>query len=125
LPQKSVGLRRSMIKRILEKVPSLMLLAVCACVAASVAAMLLGVLRTIKLFMQLRVALQNGSLAIASLVEVADIYLIAASLIIVGLSLCELFVTELNLPDWLVVKSFDQLKSKLFNVIVLVPPSRS
>jgi uncharacterized membrane protein YqhA len=120
IAEKFGRLRHSMIKRILEKVPSLMFLAVCACLAASVAAMLLGILRTIKLFMLLRVALQNGSLAVASLVEVADIYLIAASLIIVGLSLCELFVTELNLPDWLVVKSFDRLKSKLFNVIVLV-----
>jgi uncharacterized membrane protein YqhA len=97
-----------------------MILAVCACLASAVAAMLLGILRTIKLFMLLRGALQTGSLAIAVLVEIADIYLIAATLIIVGLSLCELFVTELHLPAWLVIKSFDQLKSKLFNLIALV-----
>ncbi|HSZ57148.1 MAG TPA: YqhA family protein [Tepidisphaeraceae bacterium] len=109
-----------MLKRILEKVPALMILAVCACLASAVAAMLLGILRTIKLFMLLRGALQTGSLAIAVLVEIADIYLIAATLIIVGLSLCELFVTELHLPAWLVIKSFDQLKSKLFNLIALV-----
>ena len=109
-----------MLKRILEKLPALMILAVIACLTSAVGALMLGILRTIYLFILLGSALKSGSKAIAVLVEIADIYLIAASLVIFGLSLCELFVTSLNLPEWLVVKSFDHLKSKLFNVIALV-----
>jgi uncharacterized membrane protein YqhA len=54
------------------------------------------------------------------LVQIMDGFLIAAGLLIFALGLYELFIGEIELPGWLVIKDLDSLKAKLAGVIVMV-----
>ncbi len=62
----------------------------------------------------------DNSLAIVKLLEVIDIYLLGAVLLILAVGLVELFVTSVNLPAWLEIHSLSDLKGKLIDVIQLV-----
>ena len=56
-----------------------------------------------------------------SAVEQADVILIAAALLIIGIGLYTLFVGDVErLPHWLDIKTLDDLKDKLVSVIVAV-----
>lgn len=58
-------------------------------------------------------------LVIAS-IELVDISLLAAALYIVGLGLFELFIGPVRLPNWLIITSLDDLKSRLISVVVVI-----
>ncbi len=62
----------------------------------------------------------DNSLAIVRLLEVIDIYLLGAVVLILAIGLVELFVTPLRLPQWLEIHSLADLKGKLIDVIQLV-----
>jgi len=55
-----------------------------------------------------------------SLIELVDSFLIAIALQILSLSMYELFVGKLNLPDWMLAHNLHELKTKLSSLIVLV-----
>ncbi len=64
---------------------------------------------------------------IIAIITAVDIYLIATVLLIFGIGLYELFVSKLELAESsesssqiLIIKSLDQLKEKLANVIIMV-----
>ncbi len=59
----------------------------------------------------------------AGLVEVLsmiDTFLLATVILVFALGLWELFVGDLDLPEWLEIRTLDDLKAKLADVIVLV-----
>jgi uncharacterized membrane protein YqhA len=62
----------------------------------------------------------ESDLAIVSVLEVIDVYLLGAVLLILAVGLVELFVTPLRLPEWLVIESLTDLKAKLIDVVQLV-----
>jgi uncharacterized membrane protein YqhA len=62
----------------------------------------------------------DSSLAIVKLLDVIDIYLLGAVLLILAVGLVELFVTSVHLPAWLEIHSLSDLKGKLIDVIQLV-----
>lgn len=62
----------------------------------------------------------SSKVAVIMVLETIDVYLIAVVLLIFAIGLVELFITDLNLPDWLIIDNLDQLKSKLIDVVVLV-----
>jgi uncharacterized membrane protein YqhA len=49
-----------------------------------------------------------------------DTFLLATVILVFAVGLWELFVGELDLPDWLEITTLDDLKAKLADVIVLV-----
>ncbi|MEI7814270.1 MAG: YqhA family protein [Coriobacteriia bacterium] len=58
---------------------------------------------------------------VVGFIEVADIFLLAVVLYIMALGLYELFIdSNLPLPEWLVVRSLEDLKEKLIGVVVVV-----
>ena len=58
---------------------------------------------------------------VVGFIEVADIFLLAVVLYIMALGLYELFIdSDLPLPEWLVVRSLEDLKEKLVGVVVVV-----
>jgi uncharacterized membrane protein YqhA len=63
-------------------------------------------------------AKQTKAFAIAS-VEIADFFLIATALYIVGVGLYELFIRDLDLPAWLTISSIEELKQRLISVVVV------
>jgi uncharacterized protein (TIGR00645 family) len=62
---------------------------------------------------------QNPDIVIA-LVEVVDSLLVATILLIFAANMYELFIADLNLPDWITAHNLHELKTKLSSVIVLV-----
>ena len=58
--------------------------------------------------------------ALIALLEVVDLILIATVQVIISLGLWELFVGELDLPEWLTVHSLSDLKRSLSEALVLV-----
>jgi uncharacterized membrane protein YqhA len=107
-------------KFILEKSLYLALIAVLACLVASLAAFGVGVARTYNVIFELLTKGKSVTSSIVAFIEIVDIFLIASSLVIFAVSLYELFIGELNLPEWLVVHKFTELKDKLASVVVLV-----
>ena len=53
-------------------------------------------------------------------IAIMDIFLIATALLIFAFGLYRLFVGRIELPDWLVIESLDDLKDKLRGVIIFV-----
>lgn len=57
--------------------------------------------------------------SLVALLQAVDVYLLAVVLLVVSLGLYELFVGNLDLPPWLVVHSFDELKKSVIDVLVV------
>jgi uncharacterized membrane protein YqhA len=57
---------------------------------------------------------------IIELLQVLDLYLIGTVLIITAIGLYELFIGDVQLPEWLVIRNLSDLKTKIVEVIVLV-----
>jgi uncharacterized membrane protein YqhA len=53
-------------------------------------------------------------------IELVDVFLLATVLYIIAVGLYELFIGKLDLPEWLLITSLDDLKAKLISVIVTV-----
>ena len=57
--------------------------------------------------------------SLVKLLQVVDTFLLAVVQLIVALGLYELFIGEINLPDWLIIHSFDDLKKSVIDVLVV------
>lgn len=54
-------------------------------------------------------------------IEVVDLFLLATVFFIISLGLFELFIDDsLDLPDWLEIKTIEDLKVKLVGVVIVV-----
>ncbi|PPS43603.1 hypothetical protein B1A85_12210 [Chroococcidiopsis sp. TS-821] len=58
--------------------------------------------------------------AAINFLEIADIVLLATVILVIGLGLYELFISQLNLPGWLLIRNLDDLKDKLISTVVAV-----
>ncbi len=62
----------------------------------------------------------KAPLDIIALIELMDIFLIATVLFIFAMGMYELFIEDISLPDWLIIRNLHDLKVKLSSVIILV-----
>ena len=107
-------------KFILEKSKYLALIGVLALLLATVAAFAWGTLKTVDTI-SLVVSSQGRDKAITvELIEIVDSFLIATALLIFTVSLYDLFIDKLDLPEWMLAHNLYELKTKLSSVIVLV-----
>jgi uncharacterized membrane protein YqhA len=106
------------VKRIIAATRYFALIGVIFGLLAALAAFGWGASKTISVVVKL-VQGQTAGTAVA-LVQIMDGFLIAAGLLIFGLGLYELFIGELDLPDWLTIKNLDALKSKLAGIVMMV-----
>jgi uncharacterized membrane protein YqhA len=53
-------------------------------------------------------------------IEIVDAFLIATAILIFTVSLYELFIGEINVPEWMLAHDLYELKTKLSSMIVLV-----
>jgi uncharacterized membrane protein YqhA len=58
--------------------------------------------------------------AAVQFIELVDVFLLSTVLYIIGVGLYELFIGKLDMPDWLVISTLDDLKTKLISVVVTV-----
>lgn len=63
---------------------------------------------------------REESETIIELLQVIDLYLVGTVLLITAVGLYELFVGDVDLPDWLVIRSLTDLKTKIVELLVLV-----
>ena len=57
---------------------------------------------------------------VVSAIEQTDLVLVATALLIISVGLQALFVQRIdNLPDWLKIRTFDDLKNKLLGIVVV------
>ena len=108
------------VKWLLERARYTMIVGVLALLTSSVAALAWGVVKTAKLLVGLVREGGGDHATAAQLVQIFDAYLIASGLLVFAFGLYELFIGELALPEWLVVRSIDELKNTLASIIVLV-----
>ncbi len=107
-------------KALLEKSRYLVLLIVLSSFVATVAATVWGVYETVQVLITLFTKYEDASSAVGYFVQLMDIFLMAAVLYIFTVAMYELFVDELDLPKWLLIQNFDQLKTILSNLVVLI-----
>lgn len=106
--------------KLLERSKNLILIAVVFSLIASVAAFLWGGIKTITVVWNLIMSYGKDPLAAVALIELMDIFLIATALFIFSVGMYELFIRDIELPQWLVTHNLHDLKAKLSSVIILV-----
>ena len=107
-------------KALLERSRYVLFIAVLALFAASLTALILGAIRTVNTIIALVTEANTMPHVTVSFIELMDIFLVAAVLYIFAIALYELFVEDLNLPEWLVIHNLEELKAKLSGILVLV-----
>ncbi len=98
----------------------LALIAVIGSLLASVAAYIYGFIKVVNIILKLFATAFGDEVVTISFIELMDTFLIATALLIFAIGIYELFVGDLDMPEWLVIKDFNGLKIKLSGVIILV-----
>jgi uncharacterized membrane protein YqhA len=86
----------------------------------SLTAYILGVYKTVETIMAIAVGEVKDDLALVALFDCLDTVLVATAMLVISVSLYELFIGKLEVPDWMFVRNLDELKSKLSFVIIPV-----
>lgn len=88
--------------------------------ACSITAYVLSVYKTVKTIGAIALADVKDDLALVALFDCLDTVLVATAMLVISVSLYELFIGELKVPDWMLVRNLDELKSKLSFVVIPV-----
>ena len=106
--------------KLLEKSRYLAVIGVLGLLAATLAAFAWGLLQTVHA-LALIVESQGTDAGITvALIEIVDSFLIATTLLIFTVNLYELFIADVDVPEWMVSHNLNELKTKLSSLIVLV-----
>lgn len=107
-------------EKLLIKSKNLIQIVVISLLASSFVAILWGAVKTISVIWNIIVSYGEDPLAAIALIELMDTFLIAIALFIFAIGLYELFIKDIELPEWLVIRNLYDLKAKLGSVIILV-----
>src|SRR3989338_10118556 len=111
-----------MLRKILENAKYAVILAVISSLAASVSIFIWASVRMFitiyNMFADIFSPEAAGTNAHA--VAILDSFILAVIFYIFAIALYELFIGELKLPEWLVIKDLDDLKKKLSSVVALM-----
>lgn len=110
---------RNPVQALLNQARYLVLIAVAGLTVLSVATFAWAIAKTVKLFGALLDGGWRGDVALADLLGVIEMYLLAIVQLIVAIGLYELFVGDLDVPNWLEVTSLDDLKKSIVDVLVV------
>lgn len=99
--------------------------AVLGALAASVSLFVYGLAETVVAIAQAIAKAEissKGAKALAlEFIEIVDLFLLGTVMLMIALGLYELFIDpDLPLPDWLQIRTFDDLKHKLIGVVIVV-----
>lgn len=112
-----------MFARLMENGRFLIYIAVVSSFVASVITFLWGALRlaqNIGIFAQGVAGRQIEDAVGINMIAVVDAFLLGTILYIFAVGLYELFIGDLDVPDWLEIHSLDDLKGKLLSVIIMI-----
>ncbi len=104
---------------IIEKSRYLVVIGVFALLVQSLIAFLLGIYKTFELINKVIFSFSTDDFSLVLFLKCLDIFLVATALLVIAISLYELFVVDtLNVPEWMLVKNLNELKAKFGFVIV-------
>jgi uncharacterized membrane protein YqhA len=106
--------------RLLERTKYISIVGVVSLLLASVAAFGWGAVKTVSAIIVMVASYGKDPFIAVSLIEIVDSLLIATALYVFAVSMYELFVNKLALPNWMLAHDLYELKDKLGGVIVLV-----
>jgi uncharacterized membrane protein YqhA len=86
----------------------------------AVASLFLGVVKTVKVVQTAATNFTESEPTLYTLLEALDCFLVATALIVVAISLYELFISGLAVHDWMLVRDLTELKAKFTFVIIPV-----
>lgn len=114
-----------MIRSILAASRYLVLAAVLGSLAASLALFAYGVAETAMVIVETvakaDVSSKGGKALALAFIEIVDLFLLGTVLLMIALGFYELFIdSDLRLPEWLQIRTFDDLKNKLVGVVIVV-----
>ena len=107
-------------KYILEKSRYLAIVGVISLLVAAVAAFAWGTLKTVYTVMLVIESLGADPAITVEFIKIVDSFLIATAILIFTVSLYELFIGEINVPEWMLAHNLYELKGKLSSMVVLV-----
>jgi len=107
-------------KFILEKSKYVALVGVISLLFAALAAFIGGMFQSIKTISMVFTSMSIDSVVVVEFIKTVDSFLIATALLIFAVSLYELFIDKLELPEWMLAHNLYELKAKLSSMIVLV-----
>lgn len=107
-------------KWLIERSRYLPIVSVLGMLTGAIAALFLGVVKTFELIKTVIGNYHESEPSLYVLFEALDCFLVATALIVVAVSLYELFISGLEVPDWMLVKDLTELKAKFTFVIIPV-----
>ena len=110
---------------LLERVRYLAAIGVAGTVLLAVASFAFGTWETLDLVVTLASDGWEADDDLVELLGVVDVYLLATVLLILAIGLWELFVGDLDVPEWLEVRSLEDLKKSLIDVLVVFDPDKA
>lgn len=110
---------RTRVRRLLNQARHLVLIAVFGLSATMIAAFAWSVAKSVRLIVDLITGGWRDDVKVIEILEVTDSYLLAVVLLIVVIGLYELFIGDLDVPAWLKVRSLDDLKKSIVDVLIL------
>jgi uncharacterized membrane protein YqhA len=108
------------LKTILERSRYLAFIGIMSLLITSIAAFVWGAIKTYNVILLLITSLGADKKITIGFIEIVDTFLIATAILIFMLSLYELFIDKINVPDWMLAHDLYELKGKLSSMIVLV-----
>ncbi len=104
---------------LVEKSRYLVVIGVLSLLLQAVIAFLLGVYKTFELVNKIVFGSSSDDFSIVLFLKCLDLFLVATALLVIAVSLYELFVVEkLEVPEWMLVRNLNELKAKFGFVIV-------
>jgi len=105
-------------KWIIEKSRYVAYIGALVLLACSLTAYVLGVYKTVKTIVSIALGEAKDDLALAALFDCLDTILVATALLVISVSIYELFIGELKVPDWMLVRNLNELKANFSFVII-------
>lgn len=105
-------------KWLVERARYLSYIAIAGMLVGVVAALYTGVEKTVKVVQIAILHYESNSPTLYVLLEALDSFLVAVALLVISVSLYELFISGLEVPDWMLVKNLDELKAKFGSVLI-------
>ncbi len=106
--------------KMLEKSRYLGLVGVVSLLLASAVAFMWGAVKTVSAIISIVGSYGKDPYIAVSLIELVDSFLIATALFVFAVSMYEMFIEKIGLPEWMLANNLPELKEKLGGVIILV-----
>jgi len=107
-------------KWLIERSRYLALIGVGGLLVCAVTAFTLGVYKTFRTVVSIALQEAKDDFALILLFDCLDSFLVATAMLVISVSLYELFIGKLKVPDWMLVRNLSELKAKFTFVIIPV-----